>query len=93
MASLIATGIRVGKALEIELKEVNLKESATYIHGKGDRECVVFLPDRLITHPVRDYLNHRASLSPNPAKPEPKIFIYNSFRHSSSVIPAKAGIQ
>nr|VFK61601.1 MAG: Phage integrase family protein [Candidatus Kentron sp. UNK]VFK70457.1 MAG: Phage integrase family protein [Candidatus Kentron sp. UNK] len=65
MALLVATGVRVGEPLEIKLEEVNLKESAIYIHDKGDRERLVFLPDRLITHLLRDYLNYRAILSPD----------------------------
>nr|VFJ92464.1 MAG: Phage integrase family protein [Candidatus Kentron sp. LFY] len=65
MALLVATGVGVGKLVEIELKEVNLKESAIYIHGKGDRERVVFLPDRLLVRLLRDYLGHRTSLSPD----------------------------
>nr|VFK61614.1 MAG: Site-specific recombinase XerD [Candidatus Kentron sp. UNK]VFK70452.1 MAG: Site-specific recombinase XerD [Candidatus Kentron sp. UNK] len=62
---LFATGVRVGELVETKLDDLNLKEGTIYIHGKGDRERVVFLPDRLITHLLRDYLSHRASLSPD----------------------------
>nr|VFK56551.1 MAG: integrase/recombinase XerD [Candidatus Kentron sp. TUN]VFK62894.1 MAG: integrase/recombinase XerD [Candidatus Kentron sp. TUN] len=65
---LFATGVRVGELVKIELDDLNLKEGMIYIHGKGDRERVVFLPDRLLTHLLRDYLSHRASLSPNHAR-------------------------
>nr|VFK07139.1 MAG: integrase/recombinase XerD [Candidatus Kentron sp. LPFa]VFK23736.1 MAG: integrase/recombinase XerD [Candidatus Kentron sp. LPFa] len=62
---LFATGVRVGELVETKLDDLNLKEGTIYIHGKGDRERVVFLPDRLLTHLLRDYLSHRASLSPD----------------------------
>nr|VFK12277.1 MAG: integrase/recombinase XerD [Candidatus Kentron sp. LPFa] len=62
---LIATGIRVGELVRIELEELNLEEGTIYIHGKGDRERVVFLPDQLLVRLLRDYLSHRMSLSPN----------------------------
>nr|VFK38615.1 MAG: integrase/recombinase XerD [Candidatus Kentron sp. TC] len=62
---LFATGIRVGELARIELNELDLKEGTIHIHGKGERERVVFLPDRLLTHLLRDYLHHRATLSPN----------------------------
>nr|VFJ87042.1 MAG: integrase/recombinase XerD [Candidatus Kentron sp. H]VFJ88701.1 MAG: integrase/recombinase XerD [Candidatus Kentron sp. H]VFJ94973.1 MAG: integrase/recombinase XerD [Candidatus Kentron sp. H] len=65
---LIATGIRVGELVKIQLEELNLEEGTIYIHGKGDRERVVFLPDRLLVRLLRDYLRHRANLSPNHAQ-------------------------
>nr|VFK81000.1 MAG: integrase/recombinase XerD [Candidatus Kentron sp. SD] len=65
---LIATGIRVGELVKIQSEELNLEEGTIYIHGKGDRERVVFLPDRLLVRLLRDYLRHRASLSPKHAQ-------------------------
>nr|VFK37270.1 MAG: integrase/recombinase XerD [Candidatus Kentron sp. SD]VFK42304.1 MAG: integrase/recombinase XerD [Candidatus Kentron sp. SD]VFK79460.1 MAG: integrase/recombinase XerD [Candidatus Kentron sp. SD] len=62
---LIATGVRVGELVGIKLEELNLEEGTIYIHGKGDRERVVFLPDRLLVRLLRDYLRHRGNLSPN----------------------------
>nr|VFK23252.1 MAG: integrase/recombinase XerD [Candidatus Kentron sp. MB]VFK28394.1 MAG: integrase/recombinase XerD [Candidatus Kentron sp. MB]VFK74232.1 MAG: integrase/recombinase XerD [Candidatus Kentron sp. MB] len=62
---LFATGVRVGELVNIRLEELNLEESTIYIHGKGDRERVVFLPDQLLLHLLRDYLTHRTTLSPN----------------------------
>nr|VFJ58751.1 MAG: integrase/recombinase XerD [Candidatus Kentron sp. FM]VFJ60380.1 MAG: integrase/recombinase XerD [Candidatus Kentron sp. FM]VFK12789.1 MAG: integrase/recombinase XerD [Candidatus Kentron sp. FM] len=62
---LVSTGIRVGELVRIELEELNLEEGSIYIHGKGDRERVVFLPDQLLVRLLRDYLSHRMSLSPD----------------------------
>lgn len=62
---LFATGVRVGELVKIKLDDLNLKEGTIYIHGKGDRERVVFLPDQLLARLLGDYLSHRTSLSPN----------------------------
>nr|VFJ69800.1 MAG: integrase/recombinase XerD [Candidatus Kentron sp. FW] len=62
---LVATGIRVGELVKIGLEEINLEEGTIYIHGKGDRERLVFLPDQLLVRLLRDYLSHRITLSPN----------------------------
>nr|VFJ92457.1 MAG: integrase/recombinase XerD [Candidatus Kentron sp. LFY] len=62
---LVATGVRVGELVKIQLEDLNLEEGTIYIHGKGNRERVVFLPDRLLVRLLRDYLGHRTSLSPD----------------------------
>jgi len=58
---LFSTGIRVAELTAIRLKDLNLGEGSLKIHGKGDRERMVFLPDAATVRLVRAYIRARAA--------------------------------
>ena len=61
---LLTTGIRVGEACSIRLRDIDLEGRTIRIMGKGSRERHVFLIDSQLLKLVRRYLKARASLSP-----------------------------
>ena len=53
---LFATGIRVGELISIQLGDIDLTEGVIKIHGKGDRERQVFLPNQQTIRLVKTYI-------------------------------------
>ncbi len=65
MELLFSTGIRVSELTQISLDDISIKESSIFIHGKGDKERYVFLPDRAIKNLVNFYIERRLQVSPS----------------------------
>jgi len=61
---LFATGIRVGELAGIEIQDMDIPEGTIRIHGKGDRERIVFLPDQNLRNLLWIYLKTRKAASP-----------------------------
>ena len=58
---LFSTGIRVGELTKISVDSLDLKENTILIHGKGDRERRVFIPDEEVNNLIKKYLIIRAT--------------------------------
>jgi integrase/recombinase XerD len=61
---LFATGIRVGELVSLGIHDMDLQEGSIRIHGKGDRERIVFLPYPETRELIRTYLKLRAKRHP-----------------------------
>lgn len=62
---LFATGIRVSELCGIRLRDLDLENDAIRIHGKGNRERLVYLVDHGAQALLRRYLRERKSLLPD----------------------------
>lgn len=62
MDLLFATGIRVGELAAIQLKDIDLAAQSIKIHGKGDRERLVFLPSKDLLKILTNYIELRKAL-------------------------------
>lgn len=60
---LLDTGIRVGELVAIELADISLANRSVVIHGKGNRQRLVYLPQRGLIQKIKQYLAWRSSLS------------------------------
>ncbi|MGB0711977.1 MAG: tyrosine-type recombinase/integrase [Gammaproteobacteria bacterium] len=61
---LFATGMRIGELASVSLPDIDLNEACIRIHGKGDRERIVYLPDSRIRDLVRAYMSTRHTREP-----------------------------
>ncbi len=61
---LFVTGIRVGELVSLKILDMDLQEGSIRIHGKGDRERVVFLPYPETRELIRAYLKLRVKRLP-----------------------------
>ena len=61
---LFATGIRVSELTYITLDDIDLTEGIIKIHGKGDRERLVILPNQQTIDLVGNYMIARKKLQP-----------------------------
>lgn len=59
---LFATGIRVAELVAIRHKDVDLQEKTIRIHGKGDRERLVFLPGKSLLKLLQLYLGAKRNI-------------------------------
>jgi len=62
---LFATGIRVSELCGIRLKDLDLENGTIRIHGKGNRERLVYLVDSGVQALLRRYLKEDRELLPN----------------------------
>jgi integrase/recombinase XerD len=56
---LLDTGIRVGELVAISLKDVSMSSSSILIHGKGNRQRLVYLLERTLYRKLQKYLISR----------------------------------
>ncbi|WP_342766979.1 tyrosine-type recombinase/integrase, partial [Trinickia dinghuensis] len=56
---LLDTGIRVGELVAISLKDVSLSSSSILIHGKGNRQRLVYLLEKPLYRKLQKYLAYR----------------------------------
>ena len=64
MATLLAyAGLRISEALNIQLTDFNLTVGELKVRGKGDKDRVVYLNDKIINS-IREFLRVRESESP-----------------------------
>lgn len=56
---LLDTGIRVGELVSINLADVSLAGGSVLIHGKGNRQRLVYLMQKQLFRKVERYLAHR----------------------------------
>jgi integrase/recombinase XerD len=59
---LLATGIRVGELISINLNDISLASRCIVIHGKGNRQRLVYLLRRSLTRKIEQYLILRSAL-------------------------------
>lgn len=59
---LLETGIRVGELVAIELADISLANRSIVIHGKGNRQRLVYLPQRGLVQKIKQYMAWRRSL-------------------------------
>ncbi|MCP4550236.1 MAG: tyrosine-type recombinase/integrase [bacterium] len=59
---LFATGIRVGELVSLELADFRSEERAFTINGKGSRQRIALLPDKVSYHTVNTYSMHRCNV-------------------------------
>ena len=62
---LFATGIRVAELCSITLDDIDLTNGVIKIHGKGDRERLVFMTGDALIRLLKVYLNTRLIVAPN----------------------------
>jgi integrase/recombinase XerD len=56
-------GLRISEALNIQLTDFNLSVGELKVRGKGDKDRVVYLNDKIINS-IREFLRVRESESP-----------------------------
>lgn len=59
---LLDTGIRVGELVSIDLADISLASRCVLIHGKGNRQRLVYLLRRSLVRKIEQYLTWRRSL-------------------------------
>lgn len=59
---LLETGIRVGELVAIDLTDLSLASGCILIHGKGNRQRMVYLSHRSLVRKIEQYLTWRSSL-------------------------------
>ncbi len=59
---LLDTGIRVGELVAIELGDLSLASGCILIHGKGNRQRLVYLSQRSLLRKIEQYLTWRSAL-------------------------------
>lgn len=61
---LFSTGVRVGELTRIDIADLDLSNAFIDIHGKGNRQRRVYLPDNRLVGLVGQYLCRRANRNP-----------------------------
>ncbi len=59
---LLETGIRVGELVSISCEDVSLGDKAIVIHGKGDRQRLVYLYERTLLRLLTRYIERRTRI-------------------------------
>jgi len=59
---LFATGIRVSELAGMSILDIDLPDQTIRIHGKGDRERLVFIPTKSLTSLIQVYINVRTTI-------------------------------
>jgi site-specific recombinase XerD len=79
MVILYDTAIRLSEILELKLSDINLSKSTPYlrIHGKGDKERIVSVTDKTVSH-IKRYLN----LYHNAGSPETDLVFYTVIKEN-----------
>nr|VFJ87971.1 MAG: Phage integrase family protein [Candidatus Kentron sp. H]VFJ89950.1 MAG: Phage integrase family protein [Candidatus Kentron sp. H]VFJ96326.1 MAG: Phage integrase family protein [Candidatus Kentron sp. H] len=54
----------MGELITIDIQDLDIREGTIRIHGKGDRERIVFLPDENLRSLLRIYLKARGAAFP-----------------------------
>lgn len=62
---LITTGIRISEVSNIKLEDVELSERTILIHGKGNKERIVYISSRQCFFHLKDYLLLKSKLKLN----------------------------
>ncbi len=62
---LFSTGVRITELVSIQLADIHLNSNTIKIHGKGQRERKVFIPDKETLELIRIYLQARSGLTPS----------------------------
>lgn len=65
---LLATGIRVGELTAIRLADLSLTDGCLVIHGKGNRQRLVYLLEKPLQRKIVQYLAWRAGIDTNSEK-------------------------
>lgn len=94
---MLATGIRVGELVSIRHEDIDLVNASLTIHGKGNRQRVVYLIDTKTKECLRRYLTRRQQVDTH----EPWIFVAkngkqittNQMRRKLKDIAKSAGIE
>ena len=60
---LFCTGVRIQELVSIELQDIHLPSNTIKIHGKGQRERKVFIPDREIRSLISTYIALRSEFA------------------------------
>lgn len=60
---LLETGIRVGELCSISLDDLSLPDRSIKIHGKGNRQRLVYLLSKRLSSAVENYMSRRATLA------------------------------
>ena len=68
---LLETGIRVGELVSIACQDVSLSDKAIVIHGKGNRQRLVYLYKRALLRAIARYVERRLRI----ATPHDELFI------------------
>ncbi|THF61536.1 hypothetical protein E6C76_20895 [Pseudothauera nasutitermitis] len=94
---MLETGIRVGELSNIKIDDVSLADQTIAIHGKGNRQRIVYLLSPAFQHSLQRYIERRARIE----SASDKLFITRSgldltpprIRKSLREISAAAGVQ
>lgn len=60
---LMTTGIRVGELVGIDIDDLELDDNCVKIHGKGNRQRLVYIFDQTLQRALGKYLSYRRRLS------------------------------
>lgn len=76
---LFCTGMRVGEAASLRIKDVRLDERTILVRGKGGRQRLAFLTDEKSYDAIAHYKDHRQNL-----QADTEAFLLNTFRRPLS---------
>lgn len=62
VATMLATGLRIGELVTIRCDDIDLEDRSIRVTGKGRRERVVYVTDAWLLHLLRTYLQLRDTL-------------------------------
>lgn len=62
---LMETGIRVGELSNISLDDLSLSDQSLMIHGKGNRQRIVYILSSVLQRMMKQYLSKRKKISAN----------------------------
>lgn len=95
---LLETGIRIGELTTIRVEDVSLSDRRITIHGKGNRQRLVYLLSASIYRPLSQYLARREKIAPDEAvylfiTPTGRSVRQHEIRASLREIVAETGIE
>lgn len=61
---LISSGMRISEVSNLNLKDFDAYEQIFLIHGKGNKERLMYISSQEVLTSIKDYLNIRSSFSP-----------------------------
>lgn len=87
IALLLDTGIRLQEAIDIKCEDVNVKERSITIHGKGNKQRMVYFTDRTIEHNLPTANRRKGYLLPIENQQTLRYMMYDELRGTTHTHP------
>lgn len=80
IALLLDTGIRLQEAIDIRCEDINVNQRSITIHGKGNKQRIVYFTDRTIEHNIRTANRRKGYLLPIENQQTLRYMMYDELR-------------
>lgn len=80
IALLLDTGIRLQEAIDIKCQDINVNQRSIIIHGKGNKQRIVYFTDRTIEHNIRTANRRKGYLLPIDNQQTLRYMMYDELR-------------